>query len=503
MKTDDHDDHHVNCLDIYSLQTRVEPASGRPHAGPLDALCHVTVDKRHGKFISPSVQIAPGLSVCDLYSTSEKSEVWKDGMIVHCWVPQALVGWEFYSLLWPQPEGTAPLKVGTEGLELLLGRRPGGQVCPSLLFVFIPQGVPFLPPISKGKVTPADRRVRESSAAMPNHPAGDHSRGARELEQLCGNLDAKSCLLSGRIVVAAPTSIYNNTNSLPDDPNWGLFIGPRSRSLVLLNKQRGRIDIPLATLVAVDAVFWSGQNLIEATARLFDVFGTRNRVASLFENWDPLCIHSGFTNATVVDQLSVAMDGRKDYDRILQSKLPSFFVSNASDNLCFLTPQEAKSHRSMEYEDPLNSMRLLSQRPLPDMPCWTLLGPFDEVGESALGMYRVRVPPIETERDLQQPQESNWFSKLIGLDHMSTYPVLRGLRGCSEISKPIRDACIEPATSKQRASDYGVTVEQAPAFGCHSPTSAVPSEDPSFRHSPPEITVVAPPETRQDETDAH
>jgi hypothetical protein len=376
----DKDDHHVNCWDLYSLH----PANVEPpvDSGPLAVLFRVPVDKGHGQAVAQTVPISPGVDALNFYAASVAMEIWKNGNVVRCLAPRKLVGWEFYSLLWAQPDGTAPLSLG-DSIEFLVGRPPGGQVSPSLLFAFIPRG--------HAAYAKADAHGRASSQTL--------EKDARNLDQRGNTRDA-------RLVVLAPVGIYKDTASLPDDPLWGLYIGPRSKSLVLLNKQRGAVDLNLATLLTLDAVFWQGRHLIQAVSRLFDAFGTRDHVPALFGDVDPLKIHSAFTSATHAQHQSTTKDGRKDYALVFGdgARLPDFFVSNSSENLCYLTPLEAQRHRASSTGSAAESWSL------PDMPRWTLLGTFGAEGAHALQTYRLHNPVSSTPPGVSQ----GWFPSLDG-----------------------------------------------------------------------------------------
>lgn len=385
------DDHHVNCWDLYSLH----PTYEAPSSGPLDVLCRVPVDKGHGKAVSPTVPVLDGIDALDLYKSTMSGEIWKNGAVSNCLAPLQVVGWEFYSLLWTQPEGTVPLSLGDDGIELLLGRPPGGRVCPSLLFAFIPNG---REPYTKGCA---------------------RTQSAQTFEMEANNLDSKGRTIANRLLVLLPNGIFKGSAALPDDPHWGLFIGPRSRSLVLLNKQRGAIDLNLATLLTLDAVFWRGQAIVQATARLFDVFGTAKLVPALFGDLDPLKIHSAFTNAVIADHLSVTRDGRQDYLQTFGARLSNFFVSNSSANLCYLTPSDAARHRA----DAKLATIAKEVRPepwqLPEMPNWTLnFGAFGDESKRVLEEYRSRNPPHAEAfgmPDGDGSSQSGWLSSLLGL----------------------------------------------------------------------------------------
>eukprot|EP00928_Gymnodinium_smaydae_P005336 TRINITY_DN11820_c0_g1_i1.p1 TRINITY_DN11820_c0_g1~~TRINITY_DN11820_c0_g1_i1.p1 ORF type:complete len:505 (-),score=90.45 TRINITY_DN11820_c0_g1_i1:224-1738(-) len=430
------EDHHVHCFDVYSLHHSYEPHTSN---GPFDAFCRVPVDKGHGRAVSPTVYVLKGIEALDLYSTSSTSEIWKNGAVAPCIVPDKVRGWEFYSLLWTKPDGTSPLSLG-DSVELLIGRPPGAAACPSLLFAFVPRGTSYLeeginrgpdsgnhpyrspavaaaslPPPPPAALQAAQANALQNGAAA--RPAGKPPKTAYEAEHEVRNLDSRGCTILARLLVLAPIATFKDQSSLPDDPHWGLYIGPRSRSLVLLNKQRGRIDLNLATILALDGVFWHGATLVKATSRLFNVFGTSHKVPELFSDMDPLKLHSAFTSATHADHVSVTLDGRKDYMYCFGGRLPTFFVSNSSDNLCYLTPQEAQRHRKGEKHS--DSGEEINLPTLPDLPVWTLLGKMTEEQKHSLLTYRQRNPAHDS--GAVQHGRGGWLSLLdwCGVHHLS------------------------------------------------------------------------------------
>lgn len=154
---------------------------------------------------------------------------------------------------------------------------------------------------------------------------------------------------------------------------------------MLLKKDRGRVDLHLAVLFTVEVVFRQGAGVVAAAARLFAAFGVEEQVRELFcINFDPLKVHSHLMSVTSADHLSIFADGRAEYEQILGVKLPEPFVSNASDNVCFLEPYAVAQPQS---------------GPLPDMPSWTLRGSFTNVQALALEGYRVRARDARRERE--------------------------------------------------------------------------------------------------------
>mmetsp|Transcript_928 Transcript_928/g.2274 ORF Transcript_928/g.2274 Transcript_928/m.2274 type:complete len:509 (-) Transcript_928:21-1547(-) len=450
----DPDAHHVHCLDLYNLGTTYEH-DHRRNGGPFDVLCRVPVDKGHGMSVSPSVALLPGVDALDFYATSEHAEIWKNGATTVCLMPQEVIGWEFYSLLWTQPDGTVPLRLG-ESVELLIGRRPGEPLCPSILFAYVPKGHAYPQPGHSAASTPGARQ-----RAQPLAPSqGGATRSAYKSERQSYNLDEHGHTRLARLVVLSPQSVYNNAALLPDDPNWGLFIGPRSRSLVLLNKQRGRIDLNLATLLSVDAAFLQCRALIEATSRLFEPFGSRERVPDLFGDMHPLNVHSGLTNAIVPDHMNVSSDGRADYMHTFNVRLPTFFVSNASANTCFLTPLEAQFHRTGGKISQSSKVKSLPQPiPLPDMPSWTVTGPLDQEGQKALHEYRMRHPLRASPHATSGSGEDHgWLSSLFGLDHR-VGGWLSSIGGCIDVVK----------ASGEGGHPHGENVEVHPLPANHDP----------------------------------
>jgi len=392
-------------VDFFSLSQAKEPshAVGQLCAAPAGAAGAVG-----------TLQLLPGVDVLDLYGGSFKAELWKDGQAVPCWVPKALLGWEFYSLLWPRPGGTQQLRL-TLTVDLMIGRPPRGKVCPSLVFAYVP----------------ANHFPSNVPATQPKKGTDQGSRSPLICERWSGNVDGSGKTLLARLVVLCPSVVYGDTAKLPDDRNWGLFIGPRSRSLVLLNKQLGRIDLNLATLLTIDAVFGLGQHFIDTIAHLFEPFGCGSQVPKLLAGkFDPMKVHSGLTNALVVDHVNVCLDGREDYWDVLGVRLPKFFLSNASSNLRFFTPSEAQHLRL--GADP--SAPLPPADPLPDLPQWTIAGPFAPECQHALQSYRVRMPVC---KEMPDPTIGDSLLELLGFDSAmagsSAWP-FSTLSSCTEIA---------------------------------------------------------------------
>lgn len=361
-----------------------------------------------------TVQLLPGVDILDLYGTSEKAEIWKDGQTSPCWVPRQVSGWEFYGLLWPKPDGASQLRLSST-IDLLIGRPPGDRVCPSLVFAYVPASHTY-------------------AGNLPSQPSKAPQQGGRtpvSYERLCGNLDLGGRTVTPRLVVLCPSVVYKDATKLPDEQNWGLFIGPRSRSLVLLNNKNGRVDLNLATLLAMDSAFRLGRDFINAIARLFEPFGCQHQVPALLAGkFDPMRVHSGLTGTLVVDHVNISLDGREDYWRVFGIRLPTFFLSNASSNLRFFTPSEAQHLRA--GIDP--SAPLPPSEPLPDMPLWTLLGPFASHQQSALHSYRERMPVSKVTQD---PSVGDGILQFLGLDSApggsSVWP-FPSLAGCADIS---------------------------------------------------------------------
>jgi len=459
---DDPDDHHVHCLDLYMLPHQYEYGH-RKASGAMDVLCRVPVDKGHGRASSASVHIGPGIEVLDLYEHSERSEIWKNGVVCPCIVPEDCIGWEYYSLMWTSPSGASALSCG-DGVDLLIGRRPGAPICPSVMFAFIPAG----------------RIYSSGDKKLVGSKKPEDERSPLYLERQCGNLDAKGQTMLPRLVVLSPSITFKEPGQLPEDPNWGLFIGPRSRTLVLCNKQRGRIDLHLAAMFTVDAVFFQSRNLIEATSRLFDVFGTGERVPALFTtmktsngdctgNVDPLKIHNGFTNATMADHISIAADGRQDYVRLFNVRLPTFFISNSSGNLFFLTPQEAARHRNVGHEG--GASRLPKIHPLPDIPIWTLNGHSNQDTQILLRSYRGRVPLRDVTGKAHETDHS-WLSTILGLDSQGVSGWLSSLgpSACSDLKKAGENPTNYVQVQQQPSVAPPPQPAHAASFGAAPPT---------------------------------
>lgn len=438
-------DQDTHWLDQFSLaKNRDVPA------GPLEVFFTNPFSSGIKPQAAGCVQLLPGVDALDLYANSVRAEIWKDGVIVPCFVPQSLIGWEFLSPLWPQPSGTAPLRLSA-AVELLIGRSAGCSVCPSLLFAFVPASHLHAPIQTPNQVAGTPAQASSKSATI------------QSCERLCGNLDANCRTLVARLLVLCPATVYKDTVELPDEQNWGLFIGPRSRTLVLLNRCRGRIDLNLASLLAMDSVFRSGQNLIDATARLFEPFGSKAQVPALFgASFDPLKVHSGFTNATVAEHLSETLDGREDYWQLFGVKLPVFFLSNASNNIGFLTPYEAQQlHAGTGSGPPLAS------NPLPDMPRWSLQGHLTEVDQNQVLAYRMRMRPL-----MPPPDTGGGFLQLLGLDNTrgsgDWFPTLGG--ACSEMSFGNDAQAIGQTAGFGNAQSASTAVGQSVSQGGGSPS---------------------------------
>jgi len=397
----DHED--ISCmdaLDMFQLNSTEDKRSNRAEVPSVEGFCkNPEVAQRGGpRTAANSVQLLQGIDVVDLYECSTKSAIWKDGEVVTCYVPPEVAGWEFYSLLWPQPESTAPLKLDKD-IEMLVGRKPNSPVCTSMVFAYVPQHRVYLPDSDTSSNamdrrnatgTNAGQRRRANFGTTTSGPKSRYGhRTARSCEEQCGNLDKSSRTTLGRLVVLFPYHVYKDAAGLPEEPYWGLFIGPRNHALVLLSKQRGRIDLHLAVLFALDAAFRYSAGLIAATSRLFQPFASQDSVASLFGSFEPLQAHCGLTNAVVADHADPEADGRVDYERFLGSRPPAFFVSVASCNLRYLTPREAQLKLT---QDDLAS--LPSPESLPQFPCWTLKGRFDEADRGILLQYHQQYPVL-------------------------------------------------------------------------------------------------------------
>jgi hypothetical protein len=239
--------------------------------------------------------------------------------------------------------------------------------------------------------------------------------------------------------------------AVPDQQSWGLYIGPNSRALVLLHKHRGRIDLHLATLLALDGAFRQSQELINTTARLFEPFGSQNRVPGLFgTDFEPLKVHSGLTNAVVAEYRNVSTDGREDYRRYFGVHLPRFFLSNASDNLCYLTPQEAQRQRDPKHPPMPESLELR------DLPQWTLLGgSFGKDDRDILHKHRSSVQAAELDLG-----PGGAFLQLLGLDDVAGGGSLWPFFGCAEVAKAGSD---QPLV-KAEQSPPAVQARDGPIF---------------------------------------
>lgn len=405
------DDPHITCLDTFSLN----PVHVNPVPGPLEAFCQIPAD--HAQSQDPhTVTIAPGLDVIDFYGSTEKSEVWLNGACFDCLVPRTLQGWEFYTVLHPEPEGCVPVVMNPDSsgpkIDLLFGRPPGALQCPSLLFVIVPVGQQYRGP----------QQSRAPTRQAPPGPRGhiQTNRNPHSYEKACGNLDADSRSLRPRLLALCPSQIYDESAVLPDGSSWGLFVGPRHRRLLLLNRTKGRMDVHLLMLFSMDAVFHGCLSLIESTARLYEPFGTAEQAMALFSEIDPMKVHCGLTNAVIADHVVASVDGRDDFRRLLGVWPHSFFVSNGSDNLRFLTPLEVQHHRTgrdAEY------VELPTPLKLDDFPQWVLgVGKFGVEEQVQLRKFRTRAIPPSTSP--QKNGRSFGVLQLLGLNGT----------GCSEMS---------------------------------------------------------------------
>jgi hypothetical protein len=280
----------------------------------LEAFCQIPSDNPQRED-PDTITLAPGLDVIDFYVTSEKSEVWKNDAPFECLVPRALQGWEFYTLLHPKPEGSFPVVINPDStdrpkIELLFGRPPGAQQCPSMLFIIVPAGQQYQIPQT---LAAAAHQGPSGRQMMSRRARGGEGTTPFFYEKACGNLDDKGQSLRPRLLALCPNTVYDETAVLPDGASWGLFVGPRHRRLLLLNKSSGRIDVHMLMLFSIDAVFRRGGALVEATSRLYEPFGTAEQAKALFPDFDPLKAHCGLTNALIADHVSSSTDGRDDY----------------------------------------------------------------------------------------------------------------------------------------------------------------------------------------------
>jgi len=431
-------DPHVSCLDTFSLAPIID-GPGRVE-GPCEAFCQVQEKSDSSKTSASLVQMLPGLDVLDLYDTSEETQLWKDGKTCACIVPKSVVGWEFYTLLWPQPNGAAPLRLGSS-IELMIGRPPGSTTCPSLIFAYVPAGQAYVNISTSGNSprSPMAVKNRAGSAAVMQQrvlksalrtPSGAGDLGLRATamhrERIAGNLDFNSKTVAARVVALCPAATYHNANVLPDASHWGLFVGPRNRTLMLLNRHSGRIDLHLAVLFTLDAVFHGSKGLIDAFARLFEPLGTQNQLPALFANFDPLKTHCGLTNAVQADHVSNKVDGREDYMHFLGAQSDLFFLSNSSDNLRFLTPLEGQQIRSSQ------AIRLPPPPHLSSLPQWTLAGRFEESDRDGLLEYRSRIRPYPLTHS--QAHRRTGLLHMFGLVDGEAWSMMSALGGCSEVS---------------------------------------------------------------------
>jgi len=406
------DDFHITCLDTFSMA----PVTTPQVPGPLEAFCHIPADQEDTTPPQTTV-LLPGVDVLDLYKDSEKTEIWKNSTTIECLAPKILSGWEFYSMLTTQPEGSSDLKL-TGNVELLIGRPPGALHVPSLLFALVPEGVVYG---DDGTPRSGTNPVKHSSSSQSLQTSSRGPPGARAnrrsstvamtQERATYNLNSAGQSIMPRLVVLCPKYVYGDANALPDESSWGLFVGPRSRGLVLLNRA-ARIDLNQAMLFSTDAIFRKGKEFLSATARNFKAFGSEKQVAEMFsENaYDPTKVHCGLSNALVPDHLDVSRDGREDFRRFLGCCPHQFFVSLATDNLRYLTAQEVQMHRTN------TRVKLDLPRPttIPDYPRWVFgLGEIQSEHRSKLRKYRTHYVP---RHEPHAPSSSGGrFMRMLGL----------------------------------------------------------------------------------------
>jgi len=482
------DDPHVTCLDTFSLNP--VPVSNTP--GPLEAFCQIPSDNPH-RDDPVTITLAPGIDIVDLYSTSEKTDVWINDGFFECLVPSALQGWEFFTVLHPKPDGAAPVLLnpgsGGPGIELLFGRPPGSLQCPSILFIVVPAGQQY----QREGAAPHQASIRHKP---PGRARGKPGKTPSSYEKACGNLDGKGQSICPRLLALCPSAIYDEATVLPDGAGWGLFVGPRHRRLLLLNKTKGRIDVHLIMLFSIDAVFQRCRALIDATARLYKPFGTQEQAIALFSDFDPLKAHCGLTNAVIADHINASLDGRDDFRRLLGVWPLSFFVSNSSDNLRFLTPLEVQNHRTGREKN-------LDELPVPhkleDFPQWVVgPGAFEAEHRTALRKYRTRVIPRANPNAAQHKSWRGGVLQLLGLhgggvrEEGSWGQIVDKFSGCAEVTfggsspwqEPGSVINARPSVPSSSASDEkgGPTVN-APALVDSASALFRPSHSVHWRHS--------------------
>lgn len=429
-------DGEIGVLDAFSFAHTL-PGDNRDATGfgLLGSWCTVPSGAQHIGSRRAFVTLMPGIEVLDLYSASVWREIWKDGSAVECYVPKSVIGWEFYSMLYPQPDSASVLRLNGV-VELLIGRPPGKELCPSIVFAFVPAGYAHISPSGPtGSTSAFDKRAAssrrkvsfESTAPDSAMKGSSFSCTVQFVERQQRNLGLGGRSLYARLVVLCPTAVFRDTLSMPPEVVWGLYISPRNRTMILVNRDRGRIDLQLACLLTHDAVFRRNGELISVFCKLFERFGTADLVPACFEDVDPLNIHCGFTNALVADHLDIEADGREDYLTYFGVRPSEFFLSNSSTNLCFLVPIDAQRHRAGM---PIDDITLLREQALPDMPIWTLAGVFDQDSMRALRHYRERSRP-SPEMDIGTVQGG--LLHILGLENVGS-GWLKALTGCREVT---------------------------------------------------------------------
>mmetsp|Transcript_153692 Transcript_153692/g.491478 ORF Transcript_153692/g.491478 Transcript_153692/m.491478 type:complete len:256 (-) Transcript_153692:53-820(-) len=125
------------------------------------------------------------------------------------------------------------------------------------------------------------------------------------------------------------------------------------------------------------------------------------------------------------------LDGREDYQRYLGVRLPFFFISNASNNLRFLTPLESQQLRQVESASMPARPKLGG--PLPTMVQWTVSG-------------RPRAPDMLV---LEEYRKNGTFLTLQqgcgrgGVNSMQWFSAL--LPACTEVARGCENIGYDPA----------------------------------------------------------
>jgi len=209
---------------------------------------------------------------------------------------------------------------------------------------------------------------------------------------------------------------------------------------------------------------------------LFEVFGTSELVPALFEDFDPLKAHCGFTNAIIADHVNGSLDGRDDYRRLLGVWPHSFFVSNNSNNMRFLTPLEVTHHRTGR-DDEFNELPMPHK--LEDFPMWVMGmrfcnppksgGLFEAEHRTEMRKYRTRCIPRGSPHQQTEQSWKGGMLELLGLhgsgpNQASWSQMMSKLGGCAEVTFAGTQPWQEPGAGPGPSLNAGAAGEEQPSW---------------------------------------